>query len=61
VAFRRRKIKDSATGEFISSPVKCSICKEIKAFTTVHGCATVNGGRTCCDSCFPDLKGLVTG
>ncbi|MEK1828757.1 hypothetical protein AAAC51_08140 [Priestia megaterium] len=22
----------------------------------IHGSVTVNGGRTCCDNCYPELK-----
>ncbi|MCR8981468.1 hypothetical protein [Brevibacillus laterosporus] len=55
MAFRRKKIKDKETGEFIASPVTCSICKEKRAFTTLHGNVR-HGGKTCCDDCFWTIK-----
>lgn len=56
MAFRRKKIKHPETNMFITSPVMCSFCKEVNAYKKIHGSITINGGRTCCDSCYPELK-----
>lgn len=49
MASKRRRIKNRET------PVRCSLCKEKKAFHTMHG-SYLNGGHTCCDDCWPDVK-----
>ncbi|MFF2531398.1 hypothetical protein ACFVS2_21060 [Brevibacillus sp. NPDC058079] len=55
MAFKRKRIKDKGTGQFITSPVNCSVCKEKRAYTTLHGNLRY-GGRTCCDDCFSSVK-----
>lgn len=47
MAIRRKKRFDK--------PVKCSICKDVKALHTVHG-SRQHGGHTCCDDCYPGIK-----
>jgi hypothetical protein len=37
------------------TPVKCSICKKIRAFHTVHGHRR-HGGHSCCNTCYPSIK-----
>lgn len=58
MAFRRKRIKDRETGQFIATPVTCSICKEKKAYTTLHGNMRY-GGKTCCDDCFGGVRAEV--
>lgn len=36
------------------NPAKCSFCKEVRAYHTVHGYHPY-GGNTCCNVCFPEL------
>jgi len=60
MAFRRKKIKDG-DGKLIKEPVSCSVCKEKKAFHTMHGGALTYrgyGGNTCCNDCVDDMRGL---
>lgn len=35
--------------------VKCSLCKEVTAFHTIHGFRP-HAGNTCCHKCFPAIK-----
>lgn len=57
MALRRKKIKD-ADGQFLTNPRRCGICKENTTFHTVHGGHATGrfGGKTCCDSCYAQLK-----
>lgn len=47
MALRRKKRYEN--------PVKCSMCKEVKAHHTVHGFMRY-GGRTCCNDCYPGVR-----
>lgn len=38
------------------NPVKCSMCKERKAYHTAHGGLVHGGGRTICNDCYPTLQ-----
>lgn len=38
------------------TPVKCSVCKERRAYHTVHGGLIRGGGRTICDDCYKYLQ-----
>jgi hypothetical protein len=51
MALRRK----TAKGAWNGLPVKCSFCKEIKAYHTVHGIGQY-GGWYCCDTCFKKLQ-----
>lgn len=59
MAFRRKKIKDSS-GAFITQPRTCYICKEKKAFHSMHGGYVGHyhhyGGKVCCDDCAPGVR-----
>lgn len=65
MALHRKKKRDTE-GNFIPEPVKCGICKVETTIFTVHGGIATHGGngtgpvggRTCCDSCFANLKEL---
>ncbi|AZK44792.1 hypothetical protein [Paenibacillus lentus] len=47
MALRRKKRYET--------PVGCSICKEKRAYHTIHG-FTGYGGRTCCNDCYPQIQ-----
>ncbi|MCA1029274.1 hypothetical protein LCM23_25005 [Cytobacillus kochii] len=59
MALKRKKIK-SSDGKFLNHPVTCYLCKEKKAFHTMHGGYVGHynryGGKTCCNDCFPSVK-----
>ncbi|PGV23052.1 hypothetical protein [Bacillus cereus] len=50
MALKRKKIQNKTL------PVKCSQCKEIKAFHTMHGGYVHGGGKTCCNECYPAIQ-----
>jgi hypothetical protein len=59
MAFKRKKVKDS-TGAFLKEPRRCYICKEKKAFHSMHGGYVGHyhnyGGKMCCDECAPGVR-----
>jgi hypothetical protein len=54
LALNRKRIKD-IEGNFITKPVTCYICKEKKAFHSMHGGSIDSGGKMCCDDCYPSM------
>ena len=58
MALKRKRIKKD--GQFINIPVTCYICKEKKAFHTMHGGYVGHyknyGGKMCCDDCYPSVQ-----
>lgn len=61
MALKRRKLKDSE-GDFLDAPVKCYLCKEKKAFHTMHGGMIGHHkgyrGKTCCNDCYPAVQNV---
>lgn len=55
MTLRRKKGKD-VNGNFITKARKCYICKEYKAFKTLHGGSICHykgyTGKLCCDDCY---------
>lgn len=58
MALHRKKIKDE-NGDFIAKPRRCYICKEKKAFHSMHGGLVGHyynyRGKLCCDDCIDSV------